>query len=450
MTSIADAGAPPLRATPHSISAAAGWYGLGMLVTATVFASVVRQILVLVTEPLKKSLDLSDTQIGLVHGIALSLVAMLATLPFGWLADRMDRRRLLAVCILVWSAFTAACGASQGFWMLFGCSMGIAIAEAVLGPISYSMIADLFPRERWMQANYVYFVTGLLGGAAGMAFSGGLIGFVESHHAALPGMLASTDSWRVSLYAAAVPGVAIALGVALIRRTRSAGPTAAQQAEGLGPYLRQHLRTFVGVFLGFGLVASAMGAVGSWLPVVAVREFGETPASTGLKFGLVMAVGAVAGVALSWLLARWMRERVGQLAALKVAQIGGLLAALTLPAYLAISTSTGLFVVAGVQSALNFAALSLSPTVLQLIAPGHIRGRVIAIGGLALIALQSLGPVAVGAVSDALGNDPHSLLLATIIVGLPAYLVGLLFLRFAEPTMLGTFAAVERAEAALQ
>lgn len=448
MTSTAETAAPPLRSTPHPISAAAGWYGLAMLVIATVFASVVRQILILVTEPLKKSLELSDTQIGLVQGIALSLVAMVATLPFGWLADRMDRRRLLAVCILVWSFFTAACGASQSFQMLFGCSMGIAVAEAVLGPISYSMIADLFPRDRWMQANYVYFVTGILGGAAGMAFSGGLIGFVESHHAGLPGVLASTDSWRVSLYAAAVPGIAIALGVALIRRTQSAGPAETQRADGLGSYLRQHARTFVGVFLGFGLVATAMGAVGSWLPVVAVREFGETPASTGLKFGLVMAIGSVAGVGLSWLLARWMRKRVGQLAAIKVAQIGGLLAAVTLPAYLAVDTATGLFVVAGVQSALNFAALSLSPTVLQLMAPGHIRGRVIAIGGLALIALQSMGPVAVGAVSDAIGAGRHSLLMATIVVGLPAYLLGLVFLRVAEPTMLGTFAAVERTDAA--
>src|SRR6185437_14166855 len=119
--------------TPRSLVGA--WYGLAALVLATVFAQMDRQILMLVAQPLKQALDLSDTQIGAINGIALSLVAMLATFPLGWLADRVDRRRLLALCIIIWSIFTAACGFARNFPQLFTCSMGIAVGEAVLGPI---------------------------------------------------------------------------------------------------------------------------------------------------------------------------------------------------------------------------------------------------------------------------------------------------------------------------
>ena len=90
------------------------WYGLAAVALASAFAQVDQRILILVTEPIKRSLGLSDTQIGRLNGIALSLVAAIATYPMGMLADRLDRRRLLAACVLLWSASTAVCGTHHG------------------------------------------------------------------------------------------------------------------------------------------------------------------------------------------------------------------------------------------------------------------------------------------------------------------------------------------------
>jgi hypothetical protein len=76
-------------------------------------------------------------------------------------------------------------------------------------------------------------------------------------------------------------------------------------------------------------------------------------------------------------------------------------------------------------------------------APAHIRGRVIAIGGLIGITFQSLGPVLVGVVSDRIAQGPNALLWSIMVVAAPAYLIGAFFLQFAAPTLLRTLAAVD-------
>ena len=422
----------------------AAWYGLAVLVIATVFASVDRQILALVIEPLRKEFGLSDTQIGTLNGIALSLVAMLATLPLGWLADRIDRRVLLAACIMVWSVFTAAIGLAQSFGQLFVCSMGIAVGEAVLGPVSYAFIADLFPKSRWMLANYVYFVTGILGAAAGMIFSGGVIGYVEANHATLPAVLAGLDPWRVALIFVAIPGPVMALMVLFIRRQGRPVARSATNADGLMAYIREHARTFIGVFCGFGLVAAAQGTIGSWVAVVLVREFHESPAETGRRLGLMMGLGSVLGVVASYLLVRWLQPRIGRLTALRVALIGIVVACLCMPAYLFLGSAQQFYVVLTVQTAATVCAMSLSPTVLQFMAPGHMRGRVIAIGGLFYMVLLSLSPIVVGAISDQFHHAPGTLLRSVLLVAAPCYLLGGLFIRYAEGSLLETYAAVDR------
>lgn len=437
------AGEATAAAPAEKKSLVAAWYGLAVLLFATVLATVDRQILVLVTEPLKHSLQLSDTQIGLMNGIGLSLVSMLATFPLGWLADRFDRRVLLAVCILVWSVFTAACGLADTFTMLFACSMGIAVGEAVLGPISYAFIPDLFPPDRWITANYIFYVTGVLGGAAGMAFSGGVIGFVDANHASLPAAVAGLDSWRVALIAVAIPGLVIAALVLLIRLRRSVAAHAGEKGGGLVAYLREHARTVVGVFTGFGLVASASGTVGSWIPVVLVREFGQTPAQTGMRLGLVLAIGSVVGVIASALLVRGLRPRLGQVTPLRAAQFGAGAALLFVPLCLLAVDAGQFYLILTAQSAATTCALSLSPTILQYMAPRLLRGRVIALGGLIYVAFLSLSPIVVGAISDLLGHGPRSLLRSVLIVAIPCYAAGAGFLRYAEARLPHTLAAVD-------
>jgi MFS family permease len=245
----------------------------------------------------------------------------------------------------------------------------------------------------------------------------------------------------------ALPGPVLGLLILVIRRAgRVATRAQADSAPGLLDYFRANRRTALGVFAGFGFVAAAHGTVGAWVPVVLVRELHEQPANAGLHMGAVMTVGAVAGVVLSYGLMRWLRPRAGQLTALKVAQLGALVALLCTPLYVIVDDPMQFYAVIALQGAASVCALSLSPTVLQLMAPPSLRGRVIAIGGLFYMILLSLSPVVVGATSDALGQgSPGALLAAIVLVAAPCYLLGAACLRCAEPTLLHTFAKVEAA-----
>ena len=124
-----------------------GWYGLSVVVLASIVGSVNKGLIALVAEPMKQNMGLSDAQLGLLTGLALTFVTALATYPVGAIADRFDRRWLLAGCILIWSAATVGFGFATSFTTLFLFAMGIAVGEAVLGPVTYSMIRICFPSD---------------------------------------------------------------------------------------------------------------------------------------------------------------------------------------------------------------------------------------------------------------------------------------------------------------
>ena len=422
-------------------SMVAAWYGLFVLLLATVFASIDRNILLLVTEPLKHSLGLSDTQIGVLNGIALSLLATVASFPMGWLADRIDRRILLAVCVLIWSVATAAIGFAHSFTELFLWGTGIAVGEAVLGPITYSLIPDLFPRERWILANYIFFLAGILGSALGLSLSGAMIGFIDSIRHSLPAAVSHLDTWRLAMLAVGAPGPILAALIMLIRqaeRTQSAGDA---PAPPLFAYFRDHARTLAGIFLGFGFAAAASGTVGMWTPVALVRVFHESATDTGVRLGLISAVGSVAGVLLSGVLVRMTRPRLGDAAALRVAQMGVLAAMLLTPPLLLANNALEVYFLTLLTSTAMNCSLALSPTLLQFTAPRELRGRVVALGGMAYIVFLSISPMLVGMVSDSMSASPRNLLLAMVLVGMPFFAAGLLTLRFGEKTLAQTLAA---------
>lgn len=423
-------------------SLAWAWYGLATLIIVSLLGNVITGMIRLVSEPIKTTLALSDTQLGSLNGLALTLTTALATIPMGWLADKVDRRWLLAISVAVWSVATIAFGLATTFPMMFGFAMGIALGEAVLGPITYAMIPDMFPREKWIAANFIFYIAVLLGFAAASWGCGLLLEWLDGHRVGLPAFFNGMESWRAALILCAATGpLLIVLLLAMRVRPLTAPAEDQGDVDGLIVYCRAHYRTIIGVFVGFGLSYAAYGAQAAWVPVTLQRTFGATPASIGQALGPISIAAALGGIGLSWLSVHLMRPRYGDHAPMLVAQMGlllGLLVSIALPF---VKSADQLYAVIGIKGLFTIVAMSLSPAVLQFIAPAHLRGRVVAVGGMVTVIFGSILPPLIGFLSDQYFHGPSGILQALSIVVIPAFLIGLLVLRWGAVTLPATIRA---------
>ncbi|NML05006.1 MFS transporter [Sphingomonas sp. G-3-2-10] len=167
------------------------------LLTLTYFFSYMdRQILAILQEDIKRDLMLVDWQLGLLAGLAFAVFYATLGIPVAWLADRANRKGIIAISLAVWSAMTAFGGLAQNFTQMLLARIGVGIGEAGSSPPSHSMIADLYPPEKRAGAMGIYSLGVVLGAAFGTTI-GGLV----AHH----------YGWRTAMFIIGLPGVALAL-----------------------------------------------------------------------------------------------------------------------------------------------------------------------------------------------------------------------------------------------
>lgn len=127
---------------------ARAWYTVCVLMLGYVVAFVDRQVLSLLVEPIKTSLGLKDSQLGLLQGFAFATFYTLLGLPIARWVDSSSRRNLVAMGVTLWTLMTAACGLARNYWELLLARCGVGVGEATLAPAAISMISDSFPPER--------------------------------------------------------------------------------------------------------------------------------------------------------------------------------------------------------------------------------------------------------------------------------------------------------------
>ena len=151
------------------------WYIVALLTLAYIISFLDRQIMALLIEPIKMSLDLSDTQVGLLLGPAFAVFYVTLGYPAGMLADRKSRKAIVAAGISVWCIMTALCGLARDFKQLFAARVGVGVGEATLTPAALSMICDCFPPDRRARPISVYMTGISLGSALAYLIGGQLI-----------------------------------------------------------------------------------------------------------------------------------------------------------------------------------------------------------------------------------------------------------------------------------
>ena len=408
---------------------------LAMLILAYTFNFLDRQILGILAGSIKADLNLTDTQLGLMGGVAFAALYTTLGVPLAWLADRVSRTWIMTVALTVWSGFTVACGFAGGFWSLFLSRMGVGVGEAGGVAPAYSLIADYFPKEQRARALAVYSFGIPLGTALGVLFGG---------------LIAAYVNWRVAFIVVGLAGVALAPifkwvvkdpprgGMDRAPQTLASGeaaPLIAPKAPAFGKVLATILPKPSFWLLSFGAACSSICGYGVafWLPTFFQRSFGLSLTDRALFYSALSLIGGVAGIWLGGVLA----DKFGSKNKAAYALAPAICFLVALPCFLLamnVNSMVWAFLIFLIPTGLNLAWLGPVVAAVQHLAPASMRTTTSAL----FLLINNLLGLAVGLwffgyVSDLLApRYGAESMRHAIYIGLGFYVISAVLLIFAS------------------
>jgi MFS family permease len=270
---------------------------LAILLAILAFNYVDRQVLALVLQNIKGDLDLSDTQLGFLSGLAFALFYAAMGIPIARLADKGNRVAIISATAAIWSVFVMLCGAAGSFVQLFLIRIGVAVGEAGCIPPAQSLLADFFPREERTRAFAIY----SLGSPLSVILGGFVAGWINQYY-----------GWRATFVILGFPGILLAiLAWGMLREPRRASNSdsatdSRRQSHGAG--VQRHLlkevahtlvrnRTFCQLLFAHTILYFFIyGVVIQWQPTFFIRTHGFTTGELGTWLLLIWSVMGTLGV----------------------------------------------------------------------------------------------------------------------------------------------------------
>jgi len=224
--------------------------------------------------------------LGLLAGTAFALFYVTLGVPIAQLADRVNRRNLIAAAVAIWSGMTAVSGLAANIWHLVLARIGVGIGEAGCSPPAHSMIADLYPPERRSSAMGFY----TLGISAGI-----MLAYLAG------GWVAQNIGWRAAFFIVGIPGLLLALVVRFTLTEPQRGASEQRTDSGKRPTLLQVAtfllarRSFLYMAVAAGLSSFVGYSVINFMPSFVVRSFGTEIAVLGFWLGLIYGIAGGLG-----------------------------------------------------------------------------------------------------------------------------------------------------------
>jgi predicted MFS family arabinose efflux permease len=354
---------------------------LFLLVTAYTLNFIDRTIIATLGQPIKDTLKVTDTQLGLLGGLYFALLYTFLGIPIARLAERFSRVNIIAGAIVIWSGFTALCGLAGSFAALAACRFGVGIGEAGLSPPAHSLISDYYEPRKRASALSVY--------SFGIPL-GAMIGAVAG------GAIAQTFGWRWAFMIVGLPGVAVAIALKLLVKEPPRGhsepdqPSAevrvappyslAREFKELGAVIRLLFGRWpvLNMVLGITLVSFGNYGGGQFVPPYFLRAFhlniGQVGLIVGLAQGLSQGLGTLIGGPLT--------DRLSRMSPRWYALAPAIGVALAYPAYVAVYSAGSWQLAAAfllLPGLLSYIYLAPTFGVVQNMAPTHQRATASAI-----------------------------------------------------------------------
>lgn len=268
------------------------WFTVFLLALVFACSQLDRQIMGILLEPIKHDLKASDSQMGFLVGLAFAVFYTFLGIPVAILADRGNRKNIIAASIILWSGMTALCGSAMTYTQMALARIGVAVGEAGSGPASVSIISSLFDERSRATAIGFFFMGSSIGVL--LAFLGG-------------GFLSAEIGWRTTFVVIGLPGIVVGIIVLIFLKEPARPQGLSSEPVSLGETVRcmagnpatRHLlagNSLAG-FVSYGLIL--------WVPSFLVRSHGLAPAQVGLTLALSTGVGGALGAVLSGRVSDW-------------------------------------------------------------------------------------------------------------------------------------------------
>jgi MFS family permease len=240
------------------------WYVLAVLTAVYVLNFLDRTLIYILFTPIKKEMAFTDLQLALLGTTSFVILYTLLGVPFGFLADRVSRKNLIAAGLAIWSLFSGLTGFADSFWTIFLCRVMVGFGEATLGPAALSLLSDYFPTRMRATVQSVY--------SSGIAIGGGLA-FL------LGGWIGQDIGWRQAFYLIGFPGLLVAVVVFFLRepkRGRTESTAAMQSSTRFTAIFRSPALLYL--FFGYAFYGLASNNLGIW-----VSAYSSWPSSSASR-----------------------------------------------------------------------------------------------------------------------------------------------------------------------
>jgi MFS family permease len=270
-----------------------------------------RQILALLVKPIRSDFNIDDFQYGLLTGLAFVGTYSIAGLPIGVIVDRWSRKGVILIGVTAWSIMTAACGITNSFASLFVTRIGVGIGEATLSPASYSLISDIFPKDKLGRALSLYGLGIPIGSGLALVIGGQVVSAIQAIGSIDLPIVGVTRPWQTVFMAIGLPGLILALLAIFViaEPKRHVSPIESENKPTIGEalvYFATHIRAYAGLFMGMGLLAMYGYGCNAWYPTFLERVYGLTVSQASLFLGVSTLVFGISG----GLFGGWLSDRL--------------------------------------------------------------------------------------------------------------------------------------------
>ncbi len=372
------------------------YYALALLMFVYVMNFLDRQIIYILFPLIKKEMAFSDMQLALLGGTSFAIFYTLLGIPFGRLADRSSRTKLIAIGLAVWSIFSGLTGFADGFWTLFACRVMVGVGEATLGPAAISLLADYFPPGKRATVTSIYSM-GIAVGAGFAAIFGGYL---------------SQFGWREAFFIIGFPGLIFAGLVFFLREPQRTIPIAFEENYSSSDWRKLiSNKAFIFLCLGYGFFGLATNNISVWGATYFNRLFNIPLTSYGYWAGIATLTAGIPATLMGGLMADKLRRksRGGRMF------YGSLLSLVSIPCWIIALFSDNFYLILPAGFILLFAALAwlgAAAADATEIAGINMRGLAVAIYFFTVnIFAYIIGANLIGKISDYLGGTENPAML---------------------------------------